>query len=254
MSCTVLDVYRWIDALAPFESAEPYDNVGLLVGSMDRPVSAILTALDATPGVVREAKMLGAQLVVTHHPLLFAPIQRLDESDPQAKLLCSLVRAGLSMIAAHTNLDRAQGGVSDALAARIGWPVTQISDFLRLGRFDRPHTLDSLQAAVQATLGAPVIRYGQGSRDITRFAVCSGAGGSEVAHAAALDAQLLLTGEIKHSAALEALARGMAVLAAGHRATEICAADLLARHLQSSADAVEYKVRVCVSEVDPFAE
>lgn len=254
MTCTVGDVYRMLDALAPFDTAMEGDNAGLLVGRMDQPVDTILTALDATPGVVCEARERGAQLLVTHHPLLFEPIRSLNEGDLEAALLCSLVRANLSLIAAHTNLDLAPGGVNDALAARLGWPASRAEGYLRLGTFDAPRTLVSLRASVASELGGPVAAFGKPGRLVTRFAICSGAGSSEVAAAAQLGAEVFLTGEIKHSAALEAAARGMAVLAAGHRETEICAADLLARHLQSSADAVKYKVRVYVSAVDPFAE
>lgn len=251
--CCVGDVYRIIDRFAPFETAVPGDNVGLLMGEMNRPVSNILTALDVTPAVVEEAKRLGAQLVVTHHPLMFSPIQRLDEAEPEAALLCEMVRCGLSMIAAHTNLDLAVGGVNDALAEQLGWPVASVDGFLRIGAWDSPQMLEDLRRSVSESLGAQVIRYGSPTERASRFAICSGSGGSEIAHASEFGAQVLLTGEIKHNQALEAMARGMTVLAAGHQATEICAADLLAKHLQDALNRVESKVRVFVSETDPFA-
>lgn len=252
MSCTVRDVYRAIDALAPFDTAMEGDNVGLLAGHMDAEVDTILTALDATPGVVSEAKRLGAQLLVTHHPLLLSPRRDLNEEDPEAALLCGIVRAGLSMIAAHTNLDLAEGGVNDVLAERVGWPVHWVEGFLRAGKWAEPQRLGALQEAVAAALNTQVIRFGAEDLPVTRFAICSGTGGSEVAHASQMGAQVLLTGEIKHGMALEAMARGVAVLEAGHRATEICAADLLARHLQARLNKVELKVRVFVSETNPF--
>lgn len=253
MSVTVGEIYGIIDAFAPFDTAMEGDNVGLLVGRMDRPVDTILTALDATPAVIREAQEHGAQLLVTHHPLMFSPIQRLDEADPEAALLCGIVRAGLSMIAAHTNLDLAQGGVNDALARQVGWPVSEVEGFLRVGAWDTPQRLGSLQDGVAMALDDAVLRYGGVDEQVTRFAICSGGGSSEVAHAVACGAQVFLTGEVKHDRALYARAMGMAVLAAGHRATEKCAADLLADHLQSALDAVQSKVRVLVSTIDPFA-
>lgn len=250
--CTVGDIYGMIDALAPFETAMAFDNVGLLVGAMERPVTAVLTALDATPGVIAEAQALGAELLVTHHPLLFTPIQRLDEAVPEAALLCGMIRAGVSMIAAHTNLDQAAGGVNDVLVERLGWPRDGAEAFLRYGSWPVPRTLGELEAEAAQRLGAQVIRYGAEGLKVTRYAVCSGSGGSEVAGAQALGADVLLTGEIKHDKALEAMQRGVAVLACGHRATEICAADLLAKHLQSRINEVELKVRVFVSQIDPF--
>lgn len=250
----VRDLYALLDAFAPFDTALDFDNVGLLVGAMDRPVDTVLTALDATPGTVREAQAFGAQLLITHHPVLFEPLRRLDEAEPEAALLSGMIRAGVSMIAAHTNLDLAQGGVNDALAAQVGWPVSAADEILRMGTFDAPRTLLSLQESVAQALGAQVIRYGGMDRVVSSFAICSGGGNSEVARAAKLGAEVFLTGEIKHDMALEAVARGMAVLAAGHRATEICAADVMAKHLQSAANAVQLRVRVFVSKSDPFAQ
>lgn len=251
---TVQDIYRILDAFAPFSTALEFDNVGLLLGRMDRPVRTVLTALDATPSVLEEAKRLDAQLLVTHHPLLFSPVQRLDEDDPEARLVAEMIRADLSMIAAHTNLDMAQGGVNDALVRQLGWQVLLSDAFLRFGEWPAPRTLAEVQRQVADALGWPAMRYGASGRAVSRFAVCSGSGGSEVARAAGIGADVLVTGEIKHSQVLEALALGMAVLEAGHRATEKCAADLLARHLQSAVDRVELRVRVFPSEVDPFDE
>lgn len=252
MRYTVRDIYDAVDALAPFETAEPWDNVGLLIGGMDRPVDTVLTALDATPQVVREARERGAQLLLTHHPLLFAPVRRLDEAEPGAALVCDIIRAGLSMIAAHTNLDVAVGGVNDALAESLGLAVAETDGILRLGSLGAPVRLDALAQRIESALAAPVTRYGQPACVVSRFALCSGAGGAEVARAAAQGAQVLITGELKHDQALDAMARGLCVLAAGHRATEICAADLLARHLLSALNTVESKIRVFVSESDPF--
>lgn len=249
---TVADVYAMVDALAPFDTAEEWDNVGLLVGKMDRPVDTVLTALDATRAVVAEAVKLGAQLIVTHHPLLFSPVRRLDEADPEAAVLCDLVRGGVSLIAAHTNLDLAPGGVNDALAARLRWPVSGVDGVLRLGGWQRPMRLGDLRREAQEALGAPVLAYGDENRHVARFAICSGSGASEVDHAAKLGAEVYLTGEMRHDALLRALAQGMCVLAGGHYATEICAADLLARHLQSAANAVEFSLRVVESKINPF--
>ena len=253
MGWTVRNVYEIIDGFAPFDTAVEGDNVGLLVGRMEQPVQVILTALDATPGAVLEARSLGAQLLVTHHPVLFTPRARLDESEPEAALLCDIVRANLSLIAAHTNLDAAPGGVNDTLLALVGWHGAEPDGLLRKGAFTPPRTVGELEAQVQGALGTSVVRYGNAGRVVSRFAVCSGSGNGEIAHAAQTGAEVFLTGEIKHGNALEAMARGMAVLAAGHRATEICAAELLAKRLQLAADALQLNIRVFQSKYNPFA-
>lgn len=253
MSFLVRDAYEAIDAFAPFDTADAWDNVGLLLGRMDRPVDTILTALDATQGLAREAREVGAQLLVTHHPLLLTPFRRLAEDTPEAALLCEMVRAGLSMIAAHTNLDRADGGVNDALVEKLGFSADAAEGFLRAGTLPGPTRLFALIRHIEERLGTKAVLFGPHDLHVTRFAVCSGSGGSELEAAAGHGAEVFITGEIKHHEALEAAARGMAVIAAGHRATEICAADVLAKHLQSAADRVQSNIRVIVSRVDPFA-
>lgn len=252
MPATVRDIYGAIDALAPFETAMDFDNVGLLVGNMDNHVDTVLAALDATPAVVQEAKRLGAQLLVTHHPIMFSPRQRLDEADPEAALIAEMIRCGVSMIAAHTNLDMAPGGINDVLAKKLSWQVDSVGEILRIGHWASPQRLGDLQAHAAERLGAQVLRFGGEDRLVTRFAICSGSGSSEVENAALAGADLFLTGEIKHDAALKAMQYGMAVLACGHRATEICAADIIAGHLQSPENKVKLGVRVFASQIDPF--
>ncbi|MDX1420829.1 MAG: Nif3-like dinuclear metal center hexameric protein [Rubricoccaceae bacterium] len=117
---SVAEIARALEAWAPPASKLDYDNVGLQVGDPQRDVAAVLVALDLTPDVVAEARDAGADLVVTHHPLLFRPLQRLTADDPVGALALRLAEAGLAYYAIHTNLDAAPGGVSFALAERLG--------------------------------------------------------------------------------------------------------------------------------------
>jgi len=120
MSPTVADIASAIEEWAPPGSAQSYDNVGLQVGRADRTVSRAVIALDCTPSVVREAREAGAELVVSHHPLLFRPLKRLAAGDLVAETALSLAEAGIALYSAHTNLDVARGGVSFALARQLG--------------------------------------------------------------------------------------------------------------------------------------
>lgn len=113
---TVRDVEQFLDKMAPFASALDFDNVGLLVGSGEQTAERTLVALDITPPVVEEAERLGAGLVVSHHPVIFRPIKRLDADDVPYRL----ARAGIAALCAHTNLDMAPGGVNDTLAKELG--------------------------------------------------------------------------------------------------------------------------------------
>ena len=120
MSATVAQVLELVNGIAPFELAEPWDNVGLLAGRPDAAVERVLCALDLRMNVLEEAVRKGAQLIVTHHPILFRGRKNLCETDAEGRLLCALARSGIAMIAAHTNFDNASPGVNDALAAALG--------------------------------------------------------------------------------------------------------------------------------------
>lgn len=253
MECKVSDIYRILDEIAPFDTQMDFDNAGQLLGDPEAPVRCILTALDLTSGVAEEARRVGAQLLVTHHPVFFRPVKRLVETDPEARNVCTLIRGNVALIAAHTNFDMAEGGVNDALAAQLGWRVQSRGELLRYGEFDTPVTLEKLASQAAAALHGPVVPYGGAQRLVTRWAICSGAGGSETAEAAANGAQVLLTGEVKHHEALDAMERGLCVLEAGHFFTEFCAARQLQKHLQERCDALQYNVKVLASDVHPFA-
>ena len=253
MECKVSDIYRILDEIAPFDTQMDFDNAGLLLGDPEAPVRCILTALDLTSSVAEEARRVGAQLLVTHHPVFFRPVKRLVETDPEARNVCALIRGNVAMIAAHTNFDMAEGGVNDALAAQLGWRVQSHGELLRYGEFDAPVTLEKLAAQAAEALHGPVVPYGGAQRLVTRWAICSGAGGSETAEAAVNGAQVLLTGEVKHHEALDAMERGLCVLEAGHFFTEFCAARQLQKHLQERWDALQYNVKGLASDVHPFA-
>lgn len=252
MDPQVKDIVSLIDGIAPFETAVSGDNVGLLVGDPQAQVRCILTALDATPGVVREALDVGAQLIVTHHPLLFSPVRRVLLDDPQGEVIALLLRGGLSLIAAHTNWDAAPGGSNDALMRAAGFDRGVTGEgFLRTADVDLMP--DALVEQLSSRLRTQALFFGDRSRPVRRIACCSGSGGSELGAAAAAGADCFLTGEMKHHALLEAMQLGVRVALVGHGRSEEPAADALNRALQSGLDALQYSVRVVRSKVDPFA-
>ncbi len=115
MTVTVSHVVAALEALAPRRLAEDWDNVGLQLGHPDWPVRRILVALDPTPGVVEEAVRTSAQVIVTHHPLIFRPLRQLDLATVSGTLLQRLIEKRVAVITAHTNLDSVQGGINDIL-------------------------------------------------------------------------------------------------------------------------------------------
>ena len=124
MSVTCQTVIKAVEALAPARLAESWDNIGLLIGNPTQLVRGVIVALDVDAEVLQLALDNKADLIVAHHPLIFKGITSLRQDTPQGELLCRIVQNKIAVIAAHTNLDSAQGGVNDALAAALGLKQT----------------------------------------------------------------------------------------------------------------------------------
>ena len=171
----VQEIYAYLHSRAPFDTAEGWDNPGMLVGDPRREVSRVLVALDVTDGALEAAKAIGADLIVTHHPVIFRPISRLSADS----LPYRLAAAGISVISAHTNLDKAAEGVNDTLAARLGLTdVTVAADeFTRIGTLPAEMTANPFAAHVAAVLDTAV-RY-SGDKEVKTVAVCGGSGGGK---------------------------------------------------------------------------
>lgn len=230
MPTTVNTLISALEAVAPPALAESWDHVGLQVGAPLAPVSTVLLTVDCTPEVVAQATARGAQLIVAHHPLLFSPLSEILVGEPVAEVVYALIRAGLGLYAAHTNLDVApEIGTAAALAAVLGLVDPQplaagCAEGLgagRVGALPEPLTAGALAAQVCRQLQAPAVTlHGLAETTVTRLAAIPGAGGEGLAEAAAVGAQVLVTGELKHHELLAARARGLTVILAGHAQTE----------------------------------
>lgn len=251
-TCRVSDVARLVNGIAPFELAEEWDNVGLLFGHTGQEVTRVLVALDLTQGALDEAKALGAQLIVTHHPIMFSARKRVTDEDREGRLMLGMAEAGIAHIAAHTNLDAAPGGVNDTLMAAMGAVHVEGEGCVRVGDLPEGMTLGALAALAERRLRGPVRVYGAKDTPVHRLGCCSGAGGSELAEAKALGADCFITGEVRHHEALDAVDGGVCVLEAGHFETENPVCEMLAEALQNAADALQYKVTVFCSKGNPF--
>jgi len=249
---TVQQVYDFINERAPFETQLAFDNSGLLVGHPDNEVTGVHFALDVTNHVIDEAIANGANLIVTHHPMMFSAIKRLVETGHEARLLCRLIRAGISLISAHTNLDQAPGGCNDVLAQTIGLTDIEGEGFVRVGALPHPMTAVELAAHIGEKLGDVVRVMGDPAAAITKVGMCSGSGADEWPAAAAMGAQAFLTGEVKHHIALEAADAGVVMLEAGHHVTEEPGIFALAKSLQMSELGVQYNVRVSLSSAKAY--
>lgn len=246
---TVQTVYEALNRAADFSLAMDFDNPGLLVGDPNATVTGVLAALDVTDAVISEAVARGANLIVSHHPVIFHPMKRVTADT----LVWRLIRENLSVISAHTNLDIAAGGVNDILAARLKLQAVapvEPEGMARIGRLERGMTPPEFAYYVKQMLDACAVRYCDGGRAIERVAVCGGSGGSFLADIDHAGAQALVTGDVKHDVMLDAIHRGITIIDAGHFGTENFVVPYLAE-LARRALGAEIPVSIAQNNLDP---
>ena len=250
---TVHDFCLLLNELAPFETQAEYDNSGLLVGSPDTEVTCVLLALDVTGPVIDEAVSRGAQLIISHHPLMFSPRRQLTDEDYEGRLICRLIRENISLIAVHTNLDQAPCGMNDTLAELCGLTDISGDGFFRCGVLPEAMSAGAYAEELGRRLGTAVRLMGPEDASIRRIGLCSGGGSDEWTRARDAGCDAFISGEIKHHLALAMADSGIAAFECGHFATEAPGMEVLALALQKAFPAVECKVRVYVSEVPAYA-
>ncbi len=249
---TVHDIFTALDTWAPVALQMDFDNAGFLVGETEQSVSRILVALDITEEVVREAVEQGAQLIVSHHPVIFHPLRSVTDGDPTGRTVRALVQNHISAVCMHTNLDVARGGVNDALARVLALADTvplepggtdETGEPCGLGRIgtwpDGPQPLAVFADHVKKALKTPGLRCHDADRPVQRVAVGGGACGSSLHTAAAQGCDTFVTADLKYNDFLDAKAIGLNLIDAGHFPTEnvICEplADYLRRMLPKAA-------------------
>lgn len=223
------DLLEFFEQKAPADTAEEWDNVGLLVDCGHTVITKAVIALDATPAAIEVAVKTGAELLITHHPIIFSPLTALTHTHPAARALAN----GVSVLCLHTNLDKAAGGVNDTLCAVLGLEkVTVAADGMsRIGTLPTPLSTKEFAALCAETLGASVAV--SGDKTVHTVAVCGGGAGDGVfAFVDAADAYV--TGEVKHHEWLHAEQSGLTVVAAGHYATEVPVVDTLTAWLRDT--------------------
>lgn len=226
----VRDIIDFTQTFAPLETAMDFDNSGFLAGNIDAEIKTALLALDITKDVVNEAKEKNAQLIISHHPIIFNPIKKVMADTA----LYSLINLGLNALCLHTNLDLApDGGVNMCLAkaAKVQNPQFVPGECLVTGELSEPVTAESFALYLKKSLGCQGLRVVNKEKTVQKIAICSGAGGDYVFMAKALNADLLLTGEIKHHEILFAAENDLSVVDAGHYKTEDLVLKSLAERL-----------------------
>ena len=251
---TVQDVFSYLNQLAPVSYQMDFDNSGFLVGDRSAEVTRVLLTLDITDEVIDEAAAWGAQLVVSHHPLLFHPLKHVWAEDVVGRKVIALSRNGIAAICMHTNLDIAGGGVNDALMAKLDAKVTGLLEPTgndengaplgcgRVGELEQEMNLTDFLAFIAKRLDACGLRYCDGGKPVKHLAVCGGSGGSmlELAHEKGCDT--LVTADVKYDRFLAAKELGVNLIDADHFCTENVVIPVLLEKLSVKFPAVEFRI------------
>lgn len=238
---TVNDVLHFIQTVvAPLEYKMDWDHVGLSCGSPTQSVRKILVALDPFEYVCHEASEIGADLLVTHHPLIFHPVEALTDRTAAVRGLIHLCRNNISAIAAHTNYDCAPGGVNDVLAQTLELKnihTIEGQTLLRAGEFEA--TLPEFLAHVKEKLGCDALRYVDGGKPIRKVAVGGGACSGMRQDAINAGCDAFVTSDIGYNNFWDAQELGLTMIDAGHFHTENPAMHVMAEKLKQAFPDVE---------------
>ena len=243
---TVADILKFVETLAPRSMKMDWDNVGLNCGRSDRSVKKILVALDPFTHVCREAKEIGADLLVTHHALIFKP-GFITDLDNQGRNTLFLIENGIAHINAHTNLDQAPGGVNDVLAAKLGLnhveivnPVEDIG-LMRCGDVEE-QPLENFLATVKENLRCDGLRYTDGGKSVRRVAVGGGSCAGGMAEVLAAGCDTFVTADVKYNQFWDAKDLGLNLIDAGHFHTENPVVAVLAEKIAAAFPEIEVKI------------
>lgn len=264
----VKDILAWIDDYAPFRYAESWDRCGLQVGDPQARVERVLVALDPCTSSIEEAERLECQCLVSHHPLIFRPLNSVREDRFPECLVIRALKAGIHLIAAHTNLDASRGGTNELLSEMLSlashgplevnaaWrSEDRYAGMGRMGVLPEATSLDRLARNVQKALGGIDVRMvGRPEQQVELVALCTGSGGSLLERAIEAGADAYVSGDIKYHEAQRAVEAGLGLIDVGHYASEKPVVELLASYLRtrSAEEGVALDVVAACDESDPF--
>lgn len=263
---TLREVVNFAHSIWPLEGAEPWDTPGLVVGSLDSEINRIVLSVDAVSETVAQAVELDADLLLTHHPLLMRGVTTVAEELYKGKLVSELIRSNIALLAAHTNADVVKDGVSDVLAQQVGLletsplvPAVSLGTGIgRVGNLPTPTTLGTLARTLADLLpntAGGVKVSGEFTQNISRVALCGGAGDSLLANPEVLAADVYITSDLRHHPAQEfreqaLITGGPALIDISHWAAEWLWLDVAATQLKKEFPGLD----VVVSDIrtDPW--
>ena len=234
----VADVVELLDQRNPTVLAEDWDNVGVLLGDPQSKAVRVLTCLTLTPDVASEAVDKQVDLIVSHHPILFRPIQRITTATSEGAMLLNLIRAGICVYSPHTAFDSAADGINQQIAERFGLtgiqPMRPSEDdeTTGAGRFgDLPQeiSLQELATQIRDEFDLPAVQFaGDANARVRRLGIACGSAAEFLSDARKAGCQAFLTGEARFHSALEARTEGIGLILIGHYASERPAVEQLA--------------------------
>lgn len=244
----IKEIYNYINTFAPFSTQDSFDNSGLLIENENAEITRAAVCLDITNAVIDEAHKEGAQLIISHHPVIFHKPSSLDPKSPVFRL----VKFGLSAICIHTPIDMASGGISDMMYELMGFgspenaPVLHtVHRDLKIGygkikTLEKPIEARELAQKAKEVFNCTSLRFVDGGKPIKTVAVCSGAGNDEVYTCIEKGVDALITGDIKWHGFVDAKNAGVTVIDAGHYNTEVIVCDALLKRLSEHFKDVEF--------------
>lgn len=258
----VKEIYDFLNTKAPFDSQLGFDNSGLLVGRGDGQVSRVLIALDITEKVVQEAIQVGAELILSHHPVIWDGAKSVTDATILGRKLLALIENGVAAICAHTNLDAAAGGVNDMLAEKLGLADTKLLKTYgvyengtpygieQIGTYSvGPVSLTDFAQHVKKKLGSNGVRYVDAGRPVKLVAIGGGSCSGSLKDVFAAGCDTFVTADVKYDTFLEAAALGINLIDAGHYPTENVICPQLADWLKEEFAEIDVFVSKCHKEV-----
>ena len=218
-----------MNRLAPFDSALEWDNVGLLLGRTDSRIEGIFIALDISDNAVKKAVENKCQLILTHHPVIFSPMRRIDESTPAGSNLLYMAEHKINCIAMHTNFDVHIMG--DIAAKKLGLPHWEVLDITEtankprgigiISKLDKTVELSAMADNVKRSFNLPFVAfYGNEDDRINTVAMVPGSGKDEIGLAAKRGADVIITGDVPYHYAMDSRALNLDIIDAGHYGIE----------------------------------
>ncbi len=243
MKCS--ELIRLLDEIADRSYAEDWDNPGLLAGDREKEIKRVLVAVDATDEVIDEAIECGADILITHHPMIFKGIKRVTKDDFTGRRIIKLIKNDIACFAMHTNFDVSCMGYEasrklDLTDDEVLLYTTDDEGFGRIGYLKEPVPVSDLCETIKDVFDNETVRvFGDTTKIVRKAAIMPGSGSSAIKEASRRGAEVLITGDISHHDGIDAVADGLIVIDAGHFGIEKIFIDFMKEYLERNAKELE---------------